>query len=535
MKNFILSISALLFSFSLATANRYKKENPTEIKILCTQAPWTTTTKKAIVPLDSDTIRLFFKKYPKLKKYYSDVMALYKNRNYNSIWFDDKGLIEFANLLFSKVGLLENEGLKLNLPYIDKIDAIFSSETANMPPSDKELLLSSMYIYYAKKVFHGIDSAKIHETGWFLPTKNISYTDLLDSIVNTPQLLNKNEKQLFGQYYKLREALGKYRQIEKTGDWTPITSDSLIREYQPGDSSKTLAQIRHRLLVLGDLKQDSKSPHYDAELVAGVLNYKKRNGYGPDPIITNNNIMLLNTPIEKYIKTIIVNMERCRWIAPELTKAYQYIVINIPSYKLIFKRDGKKELESKVIIGKGLTETVIFSGNMTQIIFSPYWNVPTSILENELKIQIAKDTTYIASHNMEWHKGYLRQKPGVKNPMGLVKFNFPNSNNIFLHDTPFKNLFDLDYRAFSHGCINVSKAKELAVLILKDDPYWPLERINDAMKGVQETTYVLEDKIPIHIGYFTAWVNDADEINFYFDIYQKDDRLAELLFHDEAG
>ena len=119
--------------------------------------------------------------------------------------------------------------------------------------------------------------------------------------------------------------------------------------------------------------------------------------------------------------------------------------------------------------------------------------------------------------------------------MGLVKFNFPNSNNIFLHDTPFKNLFDLDYRAFSHGCINVSKAKELAVLILKDDPYWHLERINDAMKGVQETTYVLEDKIPIHIGYFTAWVNDADEINFYFDIYQKDDRLAELLFHDEAG
>ena len=238
----------------------------------------------------------------------------------------------------------------------------------------------------------------------------------------------------------------------------------------------------------------------------------------------------MNLPIEHYIKTIMVNMERCRWIDPELTKSNEYIIINIPSFKLLYKKDKKTALEAKVFVGENRNETVIFSANMSQIVFSPYWNIPQSIVENELKFAMAKDKNYLESHNMEWNKGGIRQKPGPTNPLGLVKFIFPNSNDIYLHDTPSKSLFDLEYRAYSHGCINVNKAKELALLILKDNPQWPLERINEAMKGTKETVCILKNKIPVHICYFTAWVNDSGVIHFYNDVYERDDRLAELLF-----
>jgi len=535
MRNFVLSIVVILFGFLLASVYRNGNENLTANKNPLTQTLQKTTANKIKIHIDSATVADFFKKYPRLKKYRSDVHALYKNRNYNSVWYDGKGLIEFANLLYSKVNLLEEEGLRSSLAYKDKIDGIFNMKFADgLSQTDTELMLSSMYVFYARNVYHGIDTKKIREIGWFLPRKNLSYENLLDSLLVDPKLLSKNEKQLFRQYYKLRDVLKKYREIEKNGGWNPITIESFEKEYKPTDSSKIIGQIRQRLVVTGDLKQDSKSNLYDEELMAGILNYKKRNGYKLNYIIESKHIQRMNISIEEYIKTIMVNMERCRWIDPELTKADEYIIINIPSYKLLYKRNGKTELESKVLVGKNMTETVVFSSNITQIVFSPSWNMPQSIIENELKDAIERDENYMTTHNMEWIKGGVIQKPGPTNPMGQVKFVFPNSNDIYLHDTPSKSLFQYEYRAFSHGCINVNKAKELALLILKDDPDWPFERINEAMNGKKETTYVLKKKIPIHIGYFTAWVNDSGEISFYNDIYIRDERLAELLFSDDS-
>ena len=245
-------------SFSIAQARQKPTVNPSEIVI------------------NEAVIADFFKKHPDLKKHQPDVSVLYKKRNYAPVWHDEKGLIAFARLLYTKVNAIEEEGLNANIAYQDKIDEIFDSNTkANVSQTDTELLLSSMYLFYVQKVFTGIDSQKIKEIGWFSPRKTLSYATLLDSVIANPELLNKNEKQLFKQYYKLREALKKYRQIEKNGDWNPITTDLLPKEYKLGDSSKTIGQIRQRLAVTGDIKQDSKSNLYDKELMAGVLNYKK--------------------------------------------------------------------------------------------------------------------------------------------------------------------------------------------------------------------------------------------------------------------
>ena len=225
----------------------------------------------------------------------------------------------------------------------------------------------------------------------------------------------------------------------------------------------------------------------------------------------------------------MVNMERCRWIAPEIVKANEFIVVNIPSYKVNLFRDGKSEFESPVVVGAVMTKTVIFSGNMSYIVFSPYWNIPQSIINKDIKPGMRKNPNYLASHNMEWNNGQVRQKPGKNNSLGLIKFIFPNSNNIYLHDTPSKSLFERDNRAFSHGCIRVGKPKDFAIAILKGDPNWTPAKIDKAMNAGKESSYSLKRKIPVHIGYFTAWVNVEGEINFYEDVYDRDGRLANLL------
>jgi len=240
----------------------------------------------------------------------------------------------------------------------------------------------------------------------------------------------------------------------------------------------------------------------------------------------------MNQPIEERIKQIMVNMERCRWISPEITNAYEYIGINIPSYNLTFIRDGKVILKSPVVVGKAMNKTVVFSGKMSYIVFSPYWNVPISIIKKEIKPAIARNKNYLAQHNMEWNSGNVRQKPGKNNSLGLVKFIFPNSNNIYLHDTPSKSLFENETRAYSHGCVRVGKARDLAINILKEDKNWTIPKIDAAMNLGKENTYVLKNQIPVYIGYFTAWVGEDGEINFFQDIYDRDDQLAKLIFNE---
>jgi murein L,D-transpeptidase YcbB/YkuD len=183
-----------------------------------------------------------------------------------------------------------------------------------------------------------------------------------------------------------------------------------------------------------------------------------------------------------------------------------------------------------VVVGKDLNETVVFSGMMSSIVFSPYWNVPRSILKKEILPGIAKNEDYLSQHDMEWYNGNVRQKPGPKNSLGLVKFLFPNSNAIYLHDTPSKGLFDEEKRAFSHGCIRLEKPKELAYLIMQDDRNWSTEKIDAAMTSGEEKWYTLKNKIPVYIGYFTSWVDNEGEVHFYDDVYSRDNRLAALLF-----
>ncbi|PXY41657.1 L,D-transpeptidase [Flavobacterium cheongpyeongense] len=354
--------------------------------------------------------------------------------------------------------------------------------------------------------------------------ENQAVQDKSDSTSSVSKSASKEVYLLSSQYDRLQTALDKYEKIQRKKLWRKIDIDSATyKNLKPFDSGVAVKQIRERLYIDGDLKKNSKSSLYDEELMAGVLNYKKRYGLKLNYKLTFEHIKQMNESVSERIKTLKLNMERCRLIPESLIEAKDYIMVNIPAYRLLYVKNGVNEFVSDVFVGTIWSETEIFSSTMDRVVFSPYWNIPQSIIDNELKLNMGKDKNYLEEHNMEWNGGRVRQRPGSKNSLGLVKFLFPNPFDIYMHDTPAKSLFMFEQRTFSHGCINIKEAKKLAYAILKDDPDWSAEKIDSAMDGVNETTCMLKKPILIYIGYFTCWVNEeTGEVYFYPDVYQKD-------------
>jgi L,D-transpeptidase YcbB len=192
--------------------------------------------------------------------------------------------------------------------------------------------------------------------------------------------------------------------------------------------------------------------------------------------------------------------------------------------------NGKPVWKTNVVVGKNLTQTVIFKGNISQIILNPYWNVPNSILQKEILPALRRNPGYLQRNNMEMVDGRVRQKPGINNALGKIKFLFPNSYSIYLHDTPAKSLFGETKRAFSHGCIRVDNPKKLALYILKNDSSWTLNKIDSIQATSNEFKIQVKPALPVYITYFTAWVNSNGELNFRNDLYNLDEKLSKEIF-----
>lgn len=480
------------------------------------------------IALDSNELTKFMKMYPAYQTQQKDLIALYRKNSYNYLWFDKNGLIEHGHQLYNLMTNLPSQGISDSIPYLSVLTNRLDNNDNNIDP-ETELLMSAGYLVYAKKTVGGIiDPAVAKTIDWNLPTKKLSYTDLLDSFLQAPHQANLKEKTNISQYFQLQSYLQKYREMEKKGGWKTIPTDPNKKTLKPGDSSFIIPMIKERLLFTEDLSYDNQSNLYDATLIAAIIRYKKRNGNKLDSTITASHIAEMNVPLSKRIEQIMVNMERCRWI-PVIPADATYLFVNIPEYRLHYIKNGKTYFESDVVVGKPATKTVIFSGDMKYVVFSPYWYVPSSIIKKEVKPGMARNRNYLANHRMEWNGGKVRQLPGPSNSLGLVKFIFPNSNNIYMHDSPAKSLFNEENRSFSHGCIRVAKPRDLAISILADDPNWNPEKIDLAMNAGKEQSYTLKKTLPVYIGYFTAWVDQEGLLNFRKDIYSRDDRLADLI------
>jgi murein L,D-transpeptidase YcbB/YkuD len=404
---------------------------------------------------------------------------------------------------------------------------------SNEDPADKgsttrtDLLLSSMYFYFAEKVWGGLSEASVRKINWYLPRKKINYEARLDSLLRAPGGISEVGEPVYRQYGFLKKALEKYQAIANANEWPVIVIDK--KSYTRGDSANPIAIIKKRLYLLGDMTAASETPIFDSTLAVAVNKFRRRFGMKETGIIDQPVINELNVPIKKRVEQIIVNIERSRWLPDHMEG--DFIAVNIPEFKLHVCHGDSVLWSMNVVVGKAANKTVIFSGDLKYVVFSPYWNVPTSILNKEVLPGIRKNSNYLATHHMEWNGKSVRQKPGPWNALGQVKFLFPNSYSIYLHDTPSKSLFTEDKRAFSHGCIRVGEPGKLAQHLLQNEALWTDRKIDQAMNSGKEQYVTLKQPVPVFIGYLTAWVDlqHQNELNFRNDVYGRDGRLAKML------
>ncbi len=472
---------------------------------------------------DSTAIQLFLQTYPSFRPFKLELQKFYRKRNFAYAWHLPTGLIEQSYILYNNILQSEDNGLFQDIPYADAYKKMME-ENNSENLIFRELMITNQYINYAKQVLTGIPEAGSKQLEWFIPRKKLNYTELIDTLIKNK--FNLPNKLYYPQYGKLKEKLHFFYSLEKNHSWPIIILER--KRYKLGDTSTAILNVRKKLLLLGDLTSNNNSDIFDTELLNGVKQFQSRYGLTQDGIIGKTVIEKLNQPISNSIKQIIINMERCRWLPNETDK--DYLVVNIPEFKLYVHEKDEISFSCNVVVGKSTNKTVIFRGIMQNIVFAPYWNIPPDILSKEILPAISRDPNYLSNHNMEWSNGKLRQKPGPQNALGKVKFIFPNSYNIYLHDTPSKSLFSADRRAFSHGCIRVSEPLKLALFLLRNDSSWNENKILSAMESNQEKYITLRNRVPVYVIYLTSFVDEKGKINFREDMYNRDEKLKEMLF-----
>ncbi|HUR11184.1 MAG TPA: L,D-transpeptidase family protein [Flavitalea sp.] len=464
--------------------------------------------------------------------------SFYNARNYQFAWFSSDGLTEqargFWNIHEYQTTYVKDTTLA-DKALIKKMDRLIVEEELHVNPADKgmldtELKLTEHYIRYALSAYDG-GYVKRKELERFIPRKKEDAMFLADSLLTKKHKDGKYFEDIHASYGLLKNQLSKYYQISKQGGWPVITTAQ--KSLKRGMTFPEIAMIKKRLLVTGDLTINDTSQNFNDTLENGVKSFQFRHGFTPDGVITAALIREMNIPVDRRIQQLLLNMNRVQWMPAE--PKGRLILVNIPEF-VLHVRDGKnKVFDMNVVVGKEGHNTMMFSGDLNQIVFSPYWNVPESIVEKEILPSIEKNPNYLESQDMEitGNEGgfpVIRQKPGDKNSLGKVKFLFPNSFDIYFHDTPAKSLFNKDKRAYSHGCIRLAEPVKMANYLLKDQSEWTPEKVDEAMNSGKERFVKLKDPVPVFISYYTAWVDEKGLLHFAEDIYGHDANLVRKMF-----
>ncbi len=525
-------LGCILFCFLFSSCKYFQSK-----KAVARDTTITQSTSFNTVFLDSIHLDEFIIQHPEFLSFKNQFKDFYSHRNYEYAWFDTSGLAEqahnFINLQNNYINEFADSSLyNKNLQVL--FDTLHSKKTKPSLRDPKvlqaELLLTGQFFQYAAKVYKGSD-IDAEQLGWYIPRKKIDLTALLDSSLKSKITETDQYAPLNSQYKKLQEYLAKYFALEKQSlaDTIAYVSKPLKQK----DSSLAIIPIKQRLQLLGDMLETDSSAVFDSTLFTAAKHFQRRMGLSIDGVIGNRMIAELNIPVSKRIRQLLVNMERVRWMPAE--KDTNYILVNIPEYKMHVYDSGRQVFDMNVIVGTAANNTVIFNGNLKYVVFSPYWNVPESIVKKEIMPSMQRNKNYLAKSNMEI-TGYsgktpiVRQKPGPANSLGLVKFLFPNNYNIYFHDTPNRELFSLSSRSFSHGCIRLGEPKKFAEYLLRNDNSWTSGKIDTAMHLAKEKWVPIKKSIPVFIVYFTAWVDNDGQLNFRKDIYKHDEKMGEKLF-----
>ncbi|WP_255080862.1 murein L,D-transpeptidase [Lacihabitans sp. CCS-44] len=504
--------------------------------------------------LDSTILANFYQKYHTDDSLQTQIMEFYKRRNYQYAWFDKNGITEASHIFYNQLQSFSSDfdDQSINTKLIDSLINIAHNEDKKviLPESEThkiEFLLTSNFFKYAEKAFGGI-AKNTFDLEWFVPRKKKNFQILLDNIISNSK--SKNLQYSINQYYTtLTSQLRNYKSIEKSGGFPKIVT--LKKQIIMGESDTCLVALKAYLLMTGDIKTKDSTLIFDENLKTALKNFQNRHGLTESGILNKATIAELNIPIHDRISQMMVNLERLRWLPEEMEP--NFLLVNIPEFKLHIFENGKPISQSKVVVGKMATQTSIFKGQLSTVVLNPYWGLPNSIVINEVLPKIKRNVSYLSKNNIEvfsknsiidprnvnWNQYKtqvpynFRQKPGKNNSLGKIKFLFPNNYNIYLHDTPAKSLFGETNRSFSHGCIRVENPKSLAEYILRNDAKWNSENIDNILKTDVEKRITVTPTLPVYLLYLTSWVAHDGNLHFRKDIYGHDKKLAFEIFAKE--
>lgn len=507
-----------------------------------------------LIQMDSSLFLNHYLLNGKDSQWRGDLLCWYQRQGYHLAWYRSGELIEYANYLLQ----LSRDGQEPADTNLNRMVEDISVQLENLPPVsdssfvlkalDIDISLSLLFLNYARQHWIGLGSEDRLKTGWHIEGLVKDPILILDDFLKDADHSSFQRKMVYAQHGKLEAQLGRLRKIQASGAWPEIRWPG--RDLKENDTASILADIRTYLFLNGDLRENSRLNILDSTLQEGIRAFQARHGIRQNCLPDKSTIRAMGYSIAERIRQVQVNMERCRWLPPE--PKGKYLAVNIPDFRLMVFDNQQLQWSCNAVVGKEKTGTVIFSNELQFVVFSPYWNIPRSILVNEILPKQRNNPGYLASQNMEvythtgkvisansidwsqyWGSAFpynIRQKPGGKNALGRVKFLFPNEHNIYLHDTPSKSLFAESKRAFSHGCIRIQEPVRLAKYLLKDDPEWTDEKIEAAMNQDKEQQVSLKERIPVFIAYFTSWVDASGKLHFREDIYKHDEKLAAILF-----
>lgn len=452
----------------------------------------------------------------------------------NALWLATKGLHKTRPLaLMNGILNAENDAIRIDAYPLGELARAVSAVKDNPHPTaqqlaDADVILTAAYTTLGENLLTGQVSPKSVSQNWHIDPEE----ENVDSALVRGLRIDALDKSLAtmrptdSDYVGLVRALNQYRTLAAKGGWQPVQSGKAVK---PGgtDNPARLSGLRNRLAAEGMIApRDSTTPQnpslFDRGLAATLAQWQARHGLAVDSLLDAPTMAALNLPATYRMGQIAANLERMRWLPRSLGS--RYIFVNVPEFKLEAHDTGTATLEMKVIVGKDYEDkaTPVFSDSMETVVFRPYWLVTPDIAAKEI---FPKGSDYLEAENMETYsengQTRVRQRPGPKNALGLVKFLFPNDFNIYLHDTPNHELFKNDIRAFSHGCIRVEKPDELASWVLD----WPIDQVQAQEHGQDDHSVKLPKKIPVYIAYFTTYMNNG-QLWFGNDLYDRDDALV---------
>jgi len=457
-----------------------------------------------------------------------------------------------ASAFVSRLKEAEADGLDPN-DYPSKRLATLS---AGGPSIDKrglaiiELYFSAAFLEYASDLKVGRFLPSKIDPNFFIEGRALDQLSALKGLERADSIDHFFDKwQSPGRNYAaLRIALAQHRAISAKGGWSAVPLGDPIR---PGTTDPRVPAIRARLSLTegGSQVTAAETQVYNNALVEAVKRFQASQGLDVDGVIGSTTIVAMNVPVQERINSIILAMERLRWMPEDLGQ--QYLIVNIAGFELRRINAGEVEERMAVVVGKPYHRTPVFSDRIRFLEFNPYWNVPPDIAIKEELPALRSNAASRAAQGFEAVRGdqvvdvrsvdwagvgagrfpyQLRQRPGTNNALGRVKFMFPNPHNVYLHDSPAHSLFGRSVRAFSHGCIRLSRPLELAEQVLRVGGVkgWTKERIDDVVASAKTTVVNLREPLPVHITYLTAWVDDG-VANFRQDIYGHDAKLLAAL------